>query len=241
MSWRSRAAGLGRGTRELGLAGFRASLARAGYRLPGRAQYHLNASYDYLRVGAWMRAHELAARHYNDRDALFDGLAKPISHERVLYLEFGVAEGASMRSWSRLLRNPETQLHGFDSFEGLPTDWILNRPAGHFDQGGTAPVIDDPRVQFHKGWFSDSFARFEWPSGWDRLVANFDADLYVSTEEALRFVEPHLQPGSILYFDEFNHHEHELRAFDEFLQRTGVKIRALGETRAMSKIGFQTL
>lgn len=188
-----------------------------------------------------MRTRGLSPARFSDRDALFGEVAKPIANEYVLYLEFGVAQGASMRSWSRLLRNPATQLHGFDSFEGLPTDWILDRPAGHFDQGGRLPSVNDPRVHFHKGWFSETFPRFEWPTGWDRLVANFDADLYSSTEEALRFVEPHIRAGTILYFDEFNHHEHELRALDEFLQRTGIEIRALGETRSMSKVAFEVV
>lgn len=221
--------------------GLRTSLVRLGHKLPERAQYHVNAGYDYFRLGAWMQAHGLAPRHFHDREALFRAVAEALADERVLYLEFGVAEGASMRSWSRLLHNPEAELHGFDSFEGLPADWILDRPAGHFDQGGRTPLVDDARVRFHKGWFADSFQRYEWPTGWDRLVANFDADLYSSTEEALRFVEPHLTRGSILYFDEFNHHEHELRAFDEFLHRTGIKIRALGETRSMSNVAFEVV
>lgn len=225
--------------KESALGSTRTLLVRLGYRLPSRFQYHLNATYDYLTLGAWMSARGHHPEHFSDREALFTELANRCGHEHVLYLEFGVAAGASIRTWSRLLRHPDTQLHGFDSFEGLPTDWILDRPAGHFHQGGEPPKIDDPRVHFHKGWFSDTLPRFPWPTGWKRLIANFDADLYSSTVQALEFVEDYVRPGTILYFDEFSHHEHERRAFDEFLERTAFTVRALAETRAMSKIAFE--
>ena len=51
-----------------------------------------------------------------------DRPARPaeVQDQRVLYLEFGVFRGRTIRYWSRKLRHPETRLHGFDSFEGLP-------------------------------------------------------------------------------------------------------------------------
>jgi hypothetical protein len=216
-------------------------LVRLGAHLPVRAHYELNAATDYLHLGRWMRDRGHAPPKFRDRDALFKHVGDRISAERVLYLEFGVAEGGSIRAWSGLLRNPQTELHGFDSFEGLPADWIMSRPAGHFGRGGEPPEVDDQRVRFHPGWFEDSLPRFEWPSGWERMVANFDADLYSSTYEALAFVEPHVQPGTIMYFDEFNHRAHELKAFEEFLSRTGTKVRAIGATRALSHVAFETL
>jgi AcrR family transcriptional regulator len=230
------------GLREPALGAMRGSFLRLGYRLPARARYHVNASYDYLALGTWMAAHGHGRpAHFPSREALFYAMASQCAGERVLYLEFGVAGGASMRVWSSLLLHPEAYLHGFDSFEGLPEDWILGRPAGSFDQGGRVPRIEDPRVQFHKGWFSETLPRFTWPERWERLVVTFDADLYGSTVEALSFVEPHDVPGTLMYFDEFNHHEHELRAFDEFLERTGLQVRAIGETRAMSRVAFEVV
>ena len=67
-------------------------------------------------------------------------------HALVLYLEFGVFEGASMRRWSTALKNPASLLHGFDSFEGLPEDFDFKYPKGHFDVGGSLPDIDDDRI-----------------------------------------------------------------------------------------------
>lgn len=222
-----------------GLEVTKRSLVRLGGSLPERAHYRLDATMDYLHLGRWMRERGHRPPRYGDRMELFEQLATRCSSERVLYLEFGVAGGASIRRWSRLLSHPDSELHGFDSFEGLPTDWILDRPAGHFDQGGVPPVVDDARVQFHKGWFSESLPRFSWPSGWERLVANFDADLYSSTSEALAFVEPHVRPGSLFYFDEFNHRHHELKAFAEFLTRSGIRMRAVAATRDFAQVAFE--
>jgi hypothetical protein len=64
-----------------------------------------------------------------------------------------------MRRWASLLTHPETRLHGFDSFEGLPEPWRLAADTSTFDVGGKIPAIDDARVQFHTGWFSDTSAR----------------------------------------------------------------------------------
>lgn len=217
------------------------SLLWIGASLPKRAHYHLNATVDYLYLGRWMHERGHHPPRYRDRSELFEHVATLCASQQVLYLEFGVAEGASIRQWSRLLKHPESQLHGFDSFEGLPTDWILNRPAGHFDQHGKPPAVDDPRVRFHPGWFADSLPRFSWPAGWDRLVANFDADLYSSTSEALALVEPHVRSGTLFYFDEFNHRSHELTAFDEFLARSGTSVRAIAATQDLARVAFEAL
>lgn len=44
----------------------------------------------------------------------------------MLYLEFGVYKGESLRYWARELKHPDSKLHGFDSFEGLPKDFDVN-------------------------------------------------------------------------------------------------------------------
>ncbi|MBV8139332.1 MAG: hypothetical protein JO121_27440 [Deltaproteobacteria bacterium] len=86
---------------------------------------HLPTLGDYLRPD-WHRplaSQELAlpaARLLRDNQRLFDLIARQIQNKVVLYLEFGVFEGNSVRYWSKLLENPGSMLHGFDSFEGLP-------------------------------------------------------------------------------------------------------------------------
>jgi hypothetical protein len=183
---------------------------------------------DYLSVGEFLRRHGMVvARHVHHREELFALVTEQVEESRVLYLEFGVWQGGSMRWWSEHLTHPETELHGFDSFEGLPEAWNSDNPKGAYTAAGKIPDIADHRVQFHVGWFTDTLPGFQLP-GHDRLVVNFDADLYSSTAAALDAVAAAVQPGTFFYFDELADRAHELRAFDEFLVAAGRKFKAVG-------------
>ena len=111
----------------------KALLNRIGRMLPPSAIYNLNASVNYLAVGQWMQAHGYQiGRRAKHREELFDRVGSCVADRTVLYMEFGVYQGAATRYWSRLLRNPKSQLHGFDSFEGLPEEWLPHRPKSLF-------------------------------------------------------------------------------------------------------------
>ena len=214
-------------------------LTRLGTHMSPRALGNLNGVVNYLEVGNWMKTHGFGSIPlFADRYELFRHMAASIADADVLYLEFGVAFGASIRFWSKLLRNPNSKLHGFDSFEGLPTTWIRARPKGHFSTGGNIPDVDDPRVQFFKGWFEDTLPGYVWPPH-DRLVINLDADLYSSTAFVLTTIRQRIQPGSLLYFDEFNHRGDELRAFDEFIETSGFRFKPFGATRGFAGVTFE--
>jgi hypothetical protein len=216
-------------------------LVSLGRLAPPRLLYDLNGVVNYLEAGAFVRDRGFSASDaVLDKWEVFDAVGRAVGTREVLYLEFGVARGASMRYWSRLLRNPNSALHGFDSFEGLPTDWILDRPAGHFSTAGQPPEIDDDRVSFFKGWFSDTLVEYALPEH-EVLVVNLDADLYSSTVTVLDAIERALAPGSFLYFDEFNHRADEMRAFGEFLDRTGMRFELFAATRDLAQVAFRLL
>jgi len=190
----------------------------------------LDNALNYLAVGQWMRANGFSTRRrYKTREQLYDIVGNRVGSQDVLYLEFGVWQGDSIRYWSKLLKNPLSKLHGFDSFEGLPEDWLHDRPKGCFSTDGQLPVIDDDRVKFLKGWFEDTLRTYEVPPH-EKLVINIDADLYSSTVTVLNALESSIIPGTFILFDEFHHRAHELRAFDEFVRRTGMKFTLLGVT-----------
>ena len=217
----------------------KSGLTRVGARCSPRTIHRLNAVVNYLEVGRWMRAQGFdGVPRLSTREQIFELIAAEVADEPVLYVEFGVFEGASMRSWSRLLRNPRSHLHGFDSFEGLPEGWSLNEGRGHFSTSGEPPAIDDSRVRFFKGWFQDTLPVYE-PPPHERLVVNVDADLYSSTALVLATLEPLIEPGSFLYFDEFNDRVHELRAFDEFLARTRMRFRAVAASPELAHVAFR--
>ena len=72
------------------------------------------------------------------------------------YLEFGVASGDSMRYVANLSSNlHNVELHGFDTFTGLPESHHDSVMVGAFDQQGQTPDIAD--VFWHKGLFSETF------------------------------------------------------------------------------------
>ena len=199
----------------------------------------LNAAVNYLEVGRWLRAKGFPTDpRYSTRRQLYEAIARPITAERVLFLEFGVFEGRSMRDWCELLINRQSQLHGFDSFRGLPEDWTSHLTKGTFDAAGQAPTFDDPRVMLHVGWFNETLPSFVVPPH-DKLVVNLDADLYSSTKYVQDVLKDHFRPGTILIYDEFCDRLHELRAFDEFLTTSGQKYRFFGATRALETVAFE--
>ena len=215
-------------------------MTRLGRHCGPRAVYNLNGMFNYLHAGWWLRAHgfEPEARVWS-RERLFDLLAGDIGDRRVLYLEFGVHQGASIRYWSNLLRHPDARLHGFDSFLGLPHDWSLEgHERGFFSTRGAAPVIDDPRVELFVGWFDETLPRYVWPEH-DVLVVMLDADLYSSTTTVLSFVGDRLHPGSYLYFDQFHHRCDELRAFAEFQDERELDFRLVAASQDLARVLFQ--
>jgi hypothetical protein len=223
-------------------------LTRLGPLCSANLIYNLNGALNYLHVGWWLRAHGFHPRisvpsRYEPRSRaeLFRLIAAEVADREVLYLEFGVASGSSIRQWSELLRNPRSSLHGFDSFLGLPHDWSLEgHEQGAFSTGGEPPKFDDSRVRFFTGWFAETLPSYRWPEH-EKLVVVMDADLYSSTSTALEHVKPHLVPGSFLYFDQFHHRCDELRAFAELLDESTLRFELFAASQDLSKVAFKQL
>jgi len=217
----------------------KAALARVGPLVSESTVHTLNAMLNYLETGRWLAAHELRSRVRRRTDKeLFDLILADVAAERVLYLEFGVYRGESMRYWASKLTHPESALHGFDSFEGLPEHWNIDTRRGHFSTAGALPQIADPRVRFFKGWFSETLPGYVAPPH-DRLVVNLDADLYSSTIEALQGIRALIVPGTYLYFDEFADRMNELRAFAEFVEATSLAFTLVAASPALTHVVFR--
>ncbi|CAN5419019.1 hypothetical protein BH10ACT10_BH10ACT10_01840 [soil metagenome] len=200
---------------------------RVGRVLGQVAHHRVNTVHGYLALGQWSaNMGGLPTDHVRREDLFAIGLSKVQGATRPLYLEFGVFAGASLRWWSEHLSTPGATLVGFDSFEGLPETWNALMPKGSFGGGGVPQIADD-RVSFEVGWFDQTVPNFAVPEH-DALVVNVDSDLYTSAMIVLDKMEPYLAAGSLLYFDELNDRDHELRALREFLARTGKTIQALG-------------
>jgi hypothetical protein len=216
-------------------------LVDIGSRCGERTLHFLNSSVNYLEVGHWIKSRGFhTTKRVSKRRELFDQIAQRADGKKVLYLEFGVAKGASMRYWSNLLGNPESSLHGFDSFEGLPEGWHLGDQRGAYSAGGRVPQIADPRVKIFKGLFQDTLPTYRLPEH-ETLIINIDCDLYSSTSFVLNVLEEHISPGSYIYFDEFSDSHNELKAFHEFIARTNKRFSLLGATRSYAQVSFECI
>lgn len=192
----------------------------------------------YVQLASWMKAQGFDfPRRVLTRDALFDVLIAEVADTQTLYLEFGVYRGDSIRYWSQGLRHSASQLHGFDSFEGLPeSGW--NWQQGQFDTQGKIPNVGDARVHFHKGWFDQTLPVFCLPEH-ARLVVNLDADLYSSTISVLRTLAPNLRTGTLIYLDDLLAADHEPRALEEFLCESGLVLEPVVALRSLASAAFR--
>ena len=204
-----------------------------------KGQLHrLQGVVNYLRLGRWMRDHGFHFdRVLRSRWEMFDLVASRVQDKRVLYMEFGVFRGRTIRHWSTKLRHPESRLHGFDSFEGLPEAWGPHTK-GTFSVSGKIPEIADSRVQFFKGWFEDVLPMYVVPEH-EVLILIMDADLYTSTAYVLRHLQAYIRPGTFIYFDEMNHVEDEPKAFHEFMESSSLKFAPVCADRALQRTFFE--
>lgn len=216
-------------------------LVRLGSHSGPSTLFAMNAMLNFLSVGQWMTTHNMAPRRvFNFRPELFEAAAQGIRDKRVLYLEFGVYKGNTTKLWTSLLKNENSHLHGFDSFEGLPEVWSPLYRKGHFSREGCVPLVDDPRVRFFRGWFEETLPKYVLPEH-ELLFINIDSDLYSSARTVLKYMKPHIVEGSYLYFDEFHHRDHEMKAFDEFLVDTGYKFELAGAVKTMDQVLFRRI
>jgi hypothetical protein len=152
-----------------------------------------------------------------------------------VWAEFGVFRGGSARHFIHAMPDGTT-MHLFDSFEGLPEYWDMigdgkPREINRFEiKQHQIPVFNDIRVTVHKGLFADTLPQA------DMGVLNFvniDCDLYSSTVTVLEHIQ--VEPGTVIIFDEYhgypNYKEHERKACQEWMDRTGHKLKWLAQGR----------
>jgi O-methyltransferase len=186
------------------------------------------------RIAAWIRANR-SVPILKSRFDLYDYIdARVLDHDAPIdYFEFGVYRGESIAYWSKLNSHPQSRFFGFDSFEGLPTNWTPSITAGHFSTDGEPPETADPRVTFVKGWFQDTLHTFlSTFTRRSRLVIHHDSDIYPSVLYCLTKMDDVLVPGSILLFDEFSDPLHEFRAFEDYCAAYRRNPKALAVTSA---------
>lgn len=190
--------------------------------------------------------------HYFTYDMIQLGL-RHVTITDGLVLEFGVYFGKTLNMISSHFAkiNSSQNIHGFDTFDGLPQDWRGTK-AGSYSTKGLLPNVGG-NVRYHVGLFHDCLERFlselrqdeETKGEKQRPVAfmNIDCDLYSSTMDVLLPLakEGHIVPGTVIVFDEYimnpRWQDDEFKAFQEVVHMYGWKYEYI----ALSIVTGQTV
>ena len=145
-------------------------------------------------------------------------------------LEFGVWTGQTLKVIAAARAGKD--VYGFDSFEGLPEPWRTGFPSKAFGVDGSLPEV--PGAELVVGWFDDTLPEFLAEHPGQVAFLHVDADLYSSARTVLDLVGPRLAPDAVIVFDEYFNYpgweQHEHRAWQEYVERTGVTFRYEGYT-----------
>lgn len=166
-----------------------------------------------------------------------------------LFIELGVCTGKTINFIAAL--NPHQKIYGFDSFEGLPEDWVREDKiitAGTF--GFKNPDLLPPvlhNVELVKGWFDDTLSKFIKTLAVEEKIAflHIDSDIYSSTATALKVLGSKICQGTIIVFDELynypGYENHEFKALQEFLSQSGYEVRYLAYNIYHEQIAVQII
>ena len=144
-----------------------------------------------------------------------------------LILEFGVRFGTSIRQIAALV---DQDVHGFDSFQGLPESWH-HVPKGSYSTKGVSPFVPE-NVTLHEGWFEETLPGFVKKHPGPVRFMNIDCDIYSSTKTVLEYFAEQIISGTVIVFDEYIGNEHwredEFKAFQEAVLKHGWDYEYLG-------------
>ena len=135
-------------------------------------------------------------------------------------VEFGVRHANSTRQLAALAQQ---EVHGFDSFEGIPEDWH-GEGKGSYSTRGVIPKVPS-NIHLHAGWFDASLPAFLASNTQQARLINIDCDIYSSTKTVLDLLAPRIVAGTVIVFDEYigNQHwrEDEFKAFQQAVKTYG--------------------
>lgn len=158
--------------------------------------------------------------------------------ENGINLEFGVAYGATIVKFAEQTKN---SFYGFDSFEGLPEDWIKGFRKGEFKAN---KLLEMPEhVELVKGYYDVSLPPFmqrEDIIGRRADFVHIDCDLYSSTKTVFEYIAPLIQKGTIIAFDEYFNYPGwqlgEYKAFQEYVEQSHVKYEYMAYNDRASQV-----
>ncbi len=168
---------------------------------------------------------------FDNKQALWDfTIAKIEAFGPCDILEFGCYKANSINYFS--MRLPNNKFYGFDSFEGLPGDWLGHHLSkGAFDLKSKLPRVTK-NVELIPGWFDESLpVFFENNTNLNTFLLHIDSDTYSSACTVLSNTIELLKPGVLILFDDYlaypNWENGEFLAWKEFCSQHSIKYRYL--------------
>ncbi len=166
---------------------------------------------------------------FEKRRDYFDYVLENLTYRDGLYLEFGVWKGGSINYFSD--RIGENIIYGFDSFEGLPDEWVPGCGKGSFSVGGSLPKVNS-NVRLIKGWFDETLPQFVSEHKGEKCsFIHIDSDVYSSAKCVFTLLKDNIGSGTTICFDELvgqiGWQNDEYKAFMEFIEETGYKYKYL--------------
>jgi hypothetical protein len=160
-----------------------------------------------------------------------------------LIVEAGVAKGDSLIVLAKAAA--PRSVHGFDSFEGLPSDWTGTfEGKGKFTTGGKLPKVPSNAI-LYPGWFEQTFPRFLAATAENVSVLHVDCDIYASTKVVFELFGQRLVAGSTIVFDEYFNYpgwkNHEFKAFQEWIAATGRSYRYIAFSTEKGHVAVRLL
>lgn len=174
---------------------------------------------------------ELAKIPNRHADPLQYVLEKKLFVDEGLWLEFGVYSGRTINYISQFSKRT---VYGFDSFEGLPEEWIRSDGGfkkGFFSTQGKLPKVNS-NVQLIKGWFDVTLPLFIKEHPDPVYFLHVDCDIYSSTKTIFDALGHLLAPKCIIVFDELINYpdfdQHEWKAWWEFVDTNQIQFEWMG-------------
>lgn len=160
--------------------------------------------------------------------------ARIMSDHGGVFAEVGVFRGASAKLICEA--KSETELHLFDTFEGLPdqihsTDARFKKKMFAADEQKVRMRLNEySNVSFHVGLFPETAQSIK-----DQMFSfvHLDVDLYEVTKAALDFFYPRMLPGGRILSHDYGQCEGVWKAFDEFVADKPEKCEPMEATQVL--------
>jgi hypothetical protein len=161
-----------------------------------------------------------------------------------LWMEFGVYQGGTLSiiaNWKALYcGNTSQSVYGFDTFQGLPTDWRPGFSRGTFRISDERILKVPYNTELVKGLFIDTLS-IHLRSMDDQFkchtpvsFVHIDCDIYDGTRDVLFLLGSRFVSGTIIVFDELfnypNFEKHEIKALYELLSSSNLQLIPLGSS-----------